>query len=380
MRGQGRLEEAGQLLPGLRRRPAAFWVFLVLAFIACNGSIATPALPPASMPPDTLAKAATSVSLPNDEGAHSSSVEWWYFNGHLTDDAGNQYSYHFVAFQTKSTDGVTPHLLQLGWADHARGVHLTAEKPALLMVDPTPGRFDIAVSGWRMRGDGSVYDLTFDVGQYAVDLRAASAKPAALHQDTGLVSLGRAGDTFYYSRTRLQVSGTITLAGRRLPVRGVSWMDHQWGEVSGQQVGWDWLSLQLNDGSELVAALVWDPDGHEPIAQYGTYVRPDGSAHSLEGSDIVLTALGSWTSPTTGAVYPMGWRLAIGSLAMSVDLDPVQRDAEFGDSSYAPAAYWEGAVSVTGHKEGQAVSGVGFVELVGYDPRQMQSPLPSPGR
>ena len=103
-----------------------------------------------------------------------------------------------------------------------------------------------------------------------------------------------------------------------------------------------------------MAALVWDLDGHEPIAQYGTYIGPDGAAHSLEGADIALTASDSWTSPTTGAVYPMGWRLDIGSLAVSVDLDPVQRDAEFGDSSYAPAAYWEGAVSVTGQACGAA--------------------------
>ena len=375
-----------QPLTGLRRRPAVFWAFIVLGFIACNGSTAPPPLSPTSMPtatpatPDPLVKAATLVSLPDDEGAHDAPVEWWYFNGHLTDDSGNQFSYHFVAFQTEATAGITPHLLRLSWADHARAVHLTDEKPALLTVEPTPGRFDIQVSGWRMQGDGSIYDLTFDIGQYSLDLRATSAKPAALHEDSGLVSLGRAGSTFYYSRTRLQVSSTITLADRRLPVHGVSWMDHQWGQLSGPQVGWDWLSLHLEDGSELMAALVWDPDGKESIARYGTYVRPDGSTHILEGGDIALTASDSWTSPTTGTVYPMGWHLAIGSPAMSLDLDPVQRDAEFGDSSYAPAAYWEGAVSVSGRKEGQAISGVGFVELVGYDPRHMQSPLLSPGR
>ena len=146
-------------------------------------------------------------------------------------------------------------------------------------------------------------------------------------------------------------------------------MDHQWGQIGAQQVGWDWLSLQLEDGSELMAALVWDPDGHESIGRYGTYVRPDGSAHNLAGGDIELTASDSWTSPTTGAVYPMGWHLAIASPAISVDLDPVLRYAEFGDSSYAPAAYWEGAVTVTGQKEGQAVSGVGFVGAGGLRPQ-----------
>ncbi|PKB81528.1 MAG: hypothetical protein BZY88_06315 [SAR202 cluster bacterium Io17-Chloro-G9] len=386
MGNAGRPGEAWRPLPCLRPRPAIFrvliwvfiWIFIVLGILACNGS-ATTSLPAVSpLIADPPAEAATSVSLPGDEGTHDTSVEWWYFNGHLTDEEGDQYSFHFVAFQSEAIGGVTPHLFQLSWADHARGEHITDEKPAFITVETTPDLFDISTSGWRMRGDGSIYDLTFDTGQYSVDLRAVSAKPAALHQGTGLVSLGRAGETFYYSRTRLEVSGSVTLAGTggRLPVQGVSWMDHQWGELTVQPVGWDWLSLQLEDGSELMAALVWDPEGHEPIAQYGTYVAIDGSAHSLDGGEIVLTPSGSWTSPTTGTVYPMGWSLGIDSLALSVELIPVQQDAEFGDSRYAPAAYWEGAVSVTGAKEGQAVSGVGFVEMVGYDPRQIDPPLP----
>lgn len=167
MRGRGQPGEAGQTLLGLLRWPATFWIFIVLGFIACNGSTATPTVPPTSMPnattitPDSLAKAATSVSLPDDEGAHDAPVEWWYFNGHLTDNIGNRYSYHFVTFQTEATNNVTPHLLQVTWADHAKEVHLTAEKPAFLTSESTPGRFDISVAGWRMRGDGSIFDLTF---------------------------------------------------------------------------------------------------------------------------------------------------------------------------------------------------------------------------
>ena len=235
MSGHGPPGEAGQSPLGLFRRTAIFWIFIVLTFIACNGSTATLTVAPTSMPAATPgtsenpAKPATSVSLPNDEGAHDAPVEWWYFNGHLTDDTGNRYSYHFVTFQTEAAKSVTPHLLQIIWADHAKEVQLNAEKPALLTAKPTPGQFDISVAGWQMRGDGDKYELTFDIGQYGVDLRATSTKPAALHQDTGLVSLGRAGYTFYYSRTRLEVSGTLTLAGRRLSVNGVSWMDHQWG-------------------------------------------------------------------------------------------------------------------------------------------------------
>lgn len=94
-----------------------------------------------------------------------------------------------------------------------------------------------------------------------------------------------------------------------------------------------------------------------------------------------MRVLDCWTNATTGVMFPRGCRLTIGCPAMSVDLDPVQRDAEFWDSNYVPAAYWEGAVSVARQKARQAISEVAFVELVGYDPgQQMRSPFPSPGR
>ena len=368
-------------LLGARWQPYFWCITLALLLVACGGPKPAPTATPAPATPalSALSSPPRSVNLPEDEGAHGTPIEWWYFNGHLADNSGGRYSYHFVAFQTQRPGGATAQLLQLSWADHDRRLRLTGEKATLpdKSGPAAAGSFDVRASGWRMNGDGRGYLLVFDAGGYFLDLEAESAKPAALHQTTGLVDLGPAGETFYYSRTRLNVAGTLTLEGLLRPVTGITWMDHQWGEFSSQRVGWDWVSLQFDDQSELMAVLVWDPEEHRPFASYGTYVAPDGAARTVDSNDIALTATGAWTSPATGVVYPMGWNLSITALGLELRLSPARNDAEFAGSRYVPVPYWEGAVSVRGVKEGAAITGRGFVELVGYGPSAEDS-TPTP--
>ena len=323
-----------------------------------------------------------SVNLPDDEGAHLAPIEWWYFNGHLADDTGREYSYHFVTFQSVTPTGLTPRLFHLSWADPEQGLYLTVEKLDLTQAKRSSGTFSFTTSEWRMEGkaaiDGAEYRLAFQTGQYSVDITASSTKPPSLHQGSGLVGLGRAGKSYYYSRTRLETTGTLSVNGEERPVRGTAWMDHQWGNLNVAPVGWDWLSLQLDDGSELMVSLVWDSTDHSPISGYGTYVPQDGPAINIGNDDIELTATGSWTSPATGTVYPMGWTLLVKSLDLSLELSPVQQDAEFAGSRNILPSYWEGAVSVIGAMGGNPASGKGFVEMVGYDTRDRKIPTPAP--
>jgi predicted secreted hydrolase len=394
----------------LRRRTARDYFLLAclgsvaaVALTACGVSnsveitptaTATPTPSPTPVPTPTPTSSAVpthSVILPQDEGPHDTPIEWWYFNGHLRDDAGNQYSFHYVTFEIITPDGATPQLLQLSWADHTKGVYLTDEK--LFVANGSEGAlqdegsFNFRVSGWEMRGDGRNYRLAFDTKEHSLELQANSIKPPTLHLGSGLIDMGAAGKAYYYSRTRLETSGTLAVNGETRRVTGTAWMDHQWGDAgTAVEVGWDWVSLQLEDGSELMVSLIWDTINRQPIVGYGTYVPPlqDSEGTTTEvlhipGEEIRLMATGSWTSPAHGAVYPMGWELEINSLPLSLTLTPVQQDAEFADSRYSPVSYWEGAVSVEGDKNGEGVNGKGFVELVGYAPRPQDS-SPTPAR
>ena len=312
------------------------------------------------------------VRLPHDEGAHLSGLEWWYFNGHLATDEGREFSYHFVTFQSMLPSGLTPRLAQLSWADHANGLHLTAEQAIAAFLEPSSGEFDVAVGDWMMSGNGKSYSLSFGEGDYSVELEAVSRKPAVLHHGTGLVDLGIAGKTYYYSRTLLETSGTVIESGVTHPVAGTSWMDHQWGEFTTLGIGWDWLSLNLDDGSDLTVSVVWEREGHKPISSYGTFVPADAAPLHLPGDDISLEPIGTWTSQETGAVYPMNWNLRVESLDLDLTLAPALEEAEFALTGFVPMIYWEGSVAAAGTRSGTPVEGRGFVEMVGYAPEATQ--------
>ena len=351
--------------------------------LACSGLQPAPTATqfPTTIPTNTPApETGGVVTLPRDEGVHLTPVEWWYFNGHLEDSDGREYSFHFVTFLTVTPDGQVPQLLQLGWADHERDVYLDSEKAALVnRQERTRNNFRFQAEGWGMAGDGTDYVLDFNIGGYGLELEATSLKPAALHQDTGLVDLGAAGMTYYYSRSRLSINGLMDQDDAVKPVSGWAWMDHQWGDFSVAPVGWDWASIQLDDGSELMISVVWDISDRTLINAYGTYVpasapemapndEPAVALH-LRQDQIQWSSTGVWTSPETGAEYPQGWKVTVDSLNLSLQLTPRSSNAEFAVTDYVPVTYWEGAVAVTGSADGTKITGKGFVELVGYDER-----------
>ncbi len=338
---------------------------------------ATPVPTPSPTPVPT---SVVMVQLPGDEGPHFNDLEWWYFNGHLVTDDGQEFSYHYVTFQSVVPPGITTRLAQLSLADHSKGLHLVYEEAALPMVEPKPGEFDVPVGDLAMSGNGEVYYLEFGTGDYAAELEAVSQRPAVLHHGSGLVDLDIAGKTYYYSRTRLETSGTLSIAGVPHAVTGLSWMDHQWGDFTTLNIGWDWLSLNLDDGSDLTVSLVWDRESRRPISSYGTFVPPDSPEIHLPGSDISLRSTGTWTSPANGAVYPMNWLLEIESLGLDLTLTASSEGAEFGLTGFVPIIYWEGSVKAEGTKNGAPVAGQGFVEMVGYAPLAEVTPpqLPQP--
>ena len=155
-------------------------------------------------------------------------------------------------------------------------------------------------------------------------------------------------------------------------------MDHQWGDFTTMGIGWDWLSLNLDDGSDLMVSVVWEQAGHKPVSAYGTYIPANSDPVHLPGNDISLDSTGTWTSSVTGAVYPMNWKLRVDSLELDLTLTPSMEEAEFALSAFIPMIYWEGSVVATGTRNGAPVAGRGFVEMVGYAPAAPEvQPTPS---
>jgi predicted secreted hydrolase len=217
-----------------------------------------------------------------------------------------------------------------------------------------------------MHGLNGTDHLSAAMSGYAISFQLTATKPVVLHGSNGLITYGPAGFSYYYSRTRMLVSGDLTDHGQTIQVSGQAWMDHQWGNfISLLGSGWDWYSIQLDNNTEYMLYIIRDGQ-KTPVAAVGTYVASNGSCSQIAADDIDIHALSSWTSPHTGAVYPSGWAIDIGSQHLSLTLAPELVDQELVATASTGNAYWEGAVRIQGSLGGEKITGAGYVELTGY--------------
>lgn len=315
------------------------------------------------------------ISFPQDEGPHENRLEWWYYSGHLEDDRGDEYGFHFVIFQSLVSSGgeddqAPGYAAQFGLTDIAGNTHLqdaqfsTGEQP-----QSGPGLSGLRVADWTLSANPDLHAFSAATGNTTLSLSMTPTKPPALHNKIGWLAGPTTGWTYYYSRPRMAAQGSLQLGDRNLTVSGDVWMDHQWGEfyVLGNPAGWQWFGIQLDDGSELMLTETRNVDG-EIDALYGSLINADGSvvAISPDSQQLTLDTDGSWTSPHTGAEYPTGWRIDLPDEGLNLAINATVSDQEIISTRPESAIYWEGKVTVSGMRNGNPVTGDGYVELTGY--------------
>jgi predicted secreted hydrolase len=332
--------------------------------------------------------------LPSDHGAHFAyQTEWWYFTGNLLAANGARFGFQLTFFRRGLSPGPPPdgpglasnqvYFAHFALTDVERGRHVAVERfsrgaAGLAGAVPAAGaagrplaiwledwRADPCDDGsWRLRGRDEASGLSLDVV-------VRPEKPLVAHGDRGVSPKSdEPGNASYYvGYTRLSAQGRVALGAHTADAAGLAWFDHEWSTsaLGKAAVGWDWLSLQLQDGRELMYFQVRRADGSlEPVSA-GTLVETDGRTRRLGRGDVQLVVEGRWKSPATGAVYPARWRLRLASEDLDLRIEPWLADQEMRTSF----VYWEGAVRLSGSARGRSVLGQGYVELTGYD-RSMQ--------
>lgn len=327
-----------------------------------------------------------------DQGAHNAPVEWWYVNGHLETKTGPK-GFAGAIFQvlvppTAKLGGISAQSLIPGplffghysVIDPATGRFEIGERSSLPNAAPAIAatgsaareRMDVRLGDWRMarEADGAYrMHLSLQQGGQALEATLTPERPEVVHGPgwSGSVETGR---MYYYSATRLRVAGT--LGGEA--VTGIAWIDHQWGGGDGDGSAsttprWDWFSLQLEDGRDLMVYRVKNAKGQVADA-FVSITSGDGQASSSRV--FTLRPLSTWKSGT-GAEYPVVWALTLEN-GERFDISAVANNQEVRSEATAGFAYYEGAVKVTG-----ASRGVGYMELTGYAP-VVSNPLAGLGR
>jgi len=337
-------------------------------------------------------------------------TEWWYFTGNLRSRDGRRFGFELTFFRQAVARDAKPssrrapserHIptqrVMSGGADPNSGgsdwqVHdiylahlalsdidgrqylhtsrLNRAGPGLAGADLAQSR--IWNGNWEARWRGDRQDLRAVAERFTLDLTLKSLKPPVINGLNGVSQkapgLGRA--SYYISLTRLGSEGTLTLDGKRYEVSGLAWMDHEFftHQLEQSQVGWDWLSLQLDDGSEIMLYRLRRKDSKLDPFSAGTYVDPEGHSHHLSATDFSLeSGQVSWTSPDTRATYPVQWRVRVASPSAVLDISTLLENQEFSSESRAAPSYWEGAIQVEGNKNSIRARGVGYLEMTGYD-------------
>lgn len=324
-------------------------------------------------------------AFPRDHGPHPQfRHEWWYVTGHLDSATGEPFGFEltFFRFGLKPPAAVEARANPSAWRAsqiymaHFAVTDIQQEKfhvaerfarDALGLAGASAEPFRVSLDDWSLgEGDSSsTWRLVAADGDYRLDLQIDTEAPMMLNGDAGFSrkSSVEGAASYYYSMPRMSARGSLARNGRKLDVHGDVWLDREWGSgsLAGDQQGWDWFALQLDDGSALMFYALRTRDSKRDAHSAGTWLAPDGTTHPLANEDVSIDVKGDWTSPR-GVRYPAKWQLRVRSLNLDVEIEPRLADQELNTST----RYWEGACTVKGTREGRDIGGKAYVELVGY--------------
>lgn len=368
-------------------------IVLSLAFTACARDIG-PAEPESSAAVSEFltttelagydrALAPRPLTFPRDHASHPQfKTEWWYFTGNLADAQNRSYGFQLTFFRfalapnAPQTD--SPWRSHQAWMGHlaitdaANGEFVHAERfsrDGLGLAGNSGSPFRLWLEDWSAEARGPApFPLRLLAGtkEAGLDLTLNIGKPPVAHGDGGLDRKGpEAGNaSYYYSMPRLSAEGELRIGQERHGVTGSAWLDREWStnSLSPDLAGWDWLSLELSDGRDLMLYRLRTTAGESSPFSSGSLIDTDGTALPLSRDDFVIEANEYWTSTATSSRYPVGWNVELPAQGLRVEVRPLIPNQEMN----LTIRYWEGAVLAQGTRNGESLTGRGYLELTGY--------------
>lgn len=352
---------------------------LLLAVMAgCCGSGGLPAVA-ATQNRTGKADAGRVLQFPRDHGSHPGfRIEWWYITGWLQDQAARELGFQITFFRARpqlspgNPSAFNPEQIIIAHAavaDPAQSRLIHSQKAARAvfgLAGAAENDTKVWLDDWQLTRRDSAYESRIEAPELTLNLRMSATQPLLLQGANGYSRKGPGADaaSHYYSVPHLQVSGALRTTGASRVVSGKAWLDHEWSSayLPETAAGWDWIGINLDDGSALMAFQMRQIKTQQPLWAAAKLRDASGQSRVYPTDAIRFTALRLWQSPRTGTRYPVAFRVNIGSL--EIELQPLMDDQENDTRQTTGAVYWEGAVRV--FSKGRRI-GSGYLELTGYD-------------
>ncbi|MFK7957025.1 MAG: lipocalin-like domain-containing protein [Lysobacterales bacterium] len=334
------------------------------------------------------------LRFPMDHGAHPDyQTEWWYFTGHVSSNdlpTQRNFGYQLTFFrqaltpqepateplakgdQTPSWAASQLFLAHFAISDLDRGTFYHAQRltrGSAGQGEAAEGQMAVRVEDWQVTWEGSHIVLRAKDHQHGIGLKLNPLSAIIPQGDRGLSTKGAGvgNASYYYSIPELETRGTLEVGSETFSVQGDSWLDREWSTsvLEPGQAGWDWFSLNLQQGRYLMLFQLRDADGNPDQFSAGTLVDSD-QVTKLNASDFTLAGDKPWRSPHSGALYPLRWQINLPGQELSLTVSALMQDQEINQTF----RYWEGAVSAQGQWRGNAVQARGYLEMTGYDDKR----------
>lgn len=316
--------------------------------------------------------------FPRDHGAHPEyRTEWWYLTGWLDAPGQPSIGFQVTFFRVRTpiaadASRFTPQQLVIAHvaiADTARGALLHDERvqrTGFGLVDTSTVDTDVRLDRWRFvrNSKSGVYRGAIPARGFELNFTAQPTQPLMLQGRDGYSQKGPKAEqaSHYYSQPQLDVQATLQLDAGPRQWRGTGWLDHEWSSsvLDARAAGWDWVGMNLDDGTALTAFEIRPREPGPPVYRYAS-MRSGGATRTYGGDAVQFQPASTWRSPRTNANYPVAQRLRIGDREFLTR--PLMNDQELDSRTSAGAVYWEGASHLLEH--GRPV-GRGYLEMTGY--------------
>lgn len=322
-------------------------------------------------------------SFPGDHRSHDEyGIEWWYYTGNLETKNGRRFGYQLTFFRVAVDrkpinpsrwavrDLYMAHFAISDIEDESFHSFERINRAAIGWAGADSASYRVWNDDWEASLTGQDHLLSAKDEGYELSLRLAPAKREVIHGENGISQKGAAAGnaSHYYSLTRLQTSGRLTIGGESFEVAGLSWMDHEFGTsfLEVEQTGWDWFSIQLEDGRDLMVFQIRRSDGSVDPHSSGTLIEADGRATHIPRDELSLIPGEAWRSSASGASYPTAWAIELPRYGLSLRVRASIDDQELRTAESTGVTYWEGSVVIAGSSSDKPVRGRGYLEMTGY--------------